>query len=269
MYPPLVSFAGKTSRALGLYKPLRSLYHFVVHSRETRIVVCARIEAVFSAPTSTIAEHIVSLTGEEQILNHMIGQLQPGDIVWDVGASFGMYAIFAGKALAATGTVHAFEPEPRMKALLEKNIRLNTLENITVHSEALGNADGTTILFPFDSPNVGTSALVQRSDCELKSHGLTVRICEGDSIVRQGEAPLPTVIKIDVEGAEAHILSGIKHTLRMPSLRVLYCEVHPHLLPRFNATTEGVERCILEAGLTIASRHSRGTEYHLICTRNP
>ncbi len=267
MRQAILFIARNLAKRGGLYSPARFFYNTIFYSRARRTVKVENCSCTFWTPTPTIAEHVVSLTDEKELLQHLLKGLLPDDVVWDIGASFGLYTCFVSAKLGERGKVYAFEPEPRMRKLLGRNVALNRCRNVSVLPCALGSTDAETILYQSDSPNAGTSALTQRTDYRVKAQGINVLLRRGDSLVNEHTVSVPTILKIDVEGAEAQVLGGMGHLLRNNSLRALYCEVHPHLLPLFGDTAAGVEHCITEAGFTIAERHSRGTEYHIICLR--
>lgn len=252
---------------LGLYKPARFLYNLTSMSGATRTAEINGIICTFRTPTRTIAEHVETLTGEREILRHFLQQVRPDDVVWDVGAGFGLYTLFAGN-LMKQGMVYAFEPEPRTRALLERNLRLNRISRVEILRFALGDADSVVTMYQSDSPNVGTHALVQRTDFRLKARGITVDQRRGDSILQEGMALPPHMLKIDVEGAECRVLAGMSSMLSHPSLRSVYCEVHPRVLQIFGDSPSDVERLITNAGLAIIERHERGTEYHIVSVRH-
>lgn len=247
------------AKALRLYTPLRSLFNTVVLSRSHVTTHIDGIACAFYTPTRTIRETIAGRMGEEDILAHFMQHLRDGDVVWDVGAAFGLYTVPAAHRLRVSGSIVAFEPEPRMNKLLHRNIRLNHLSNVTVQTAALGSRDTTTVLYPSDTPNAGTSALVQRTDYRLQKKGVSIPMLRSDSLAG---IPPPAVVKIDVEGAEADVLSGMGVLLK--GVRLLYCEVHPHLLPLFHASVDNVCRAASEAGLTMLTRRPRGTQVHYV-----
>ena len=68
--------------------------------------------------------------------------VKPGDTFVDVGANAGYYTIIGSRLVGEKGKVYAFEPEPAMFALLEKNVRLNGLTNVVLERKALSNKQG-------------------------------------------------------------------------------------------------------------------------------
>ena len=214
-----------------------------------------------------MAEYVESLTGEETTLRHFLEELNGSDVVWDIGAAFGLYTVFASRRVPG-GSIFAFEPEPRMRGLLVENLTRNGDSSTRVLSCALGDTDRDTVLYPSDTPNVGASALVHRPDYRLKQRGTPVAMRRGDSLVSLGEASSPTVVKLDVEGAEALVLQGMRTLLLQPSFRTLYCEIHPLLLPLFGSSAEQLETLITKAGFTFVERYTRGREVHVICQRH-
>ncbi|MGA9116923.1 MAG: FkbM family methyltransferase [Bacteroidota bacterium] len=258
--------AAAFARRMGIGGPARRLYHWLFFSRAVRRAAPCGKEASFHTPTPTLAEQVETLTGEGEILAHFLGSLRRGDTVWDAGAGFGLYAVLASVHLGGTGRVAAFEPEPRMRRLLERNASLNACRNLTVHGQALGERDGVLDLFPSDSPNAGVSSSVRRRDYPLGSRPLPVGVRRGDSLVREGVPP-PDVLKIDTEGAELSVLRGMGSLLESPRLRGVYCELHPDLLPSFGDTPAAVEEALTGAGFHTEVRARRGTEIHLVCLR--
>jgi FkbM family methyltransferase len=257
------------ARMTRLSRPLRTLYHRAFYARRTTTAACAGITRTFFTPTPTIAEHVHSLTGEGPVLEMFLEHLHERDIIWDVGAGYGLYALFAAARLHSGGAVRAFEPEPVVRALLAKNIALNNAGQVSVLPIALGDSDGQIGLFASASPNVGTSALVQRLDYPVQQSPTSVSILRGDSVIARGIAQRPAVLKIDVEGAEFLVISGLANTLRLGTVRLICCEIHPKLLPLYGSSADRFEDLLASFGFRILFRHTRGTEYHVLCHRTP
>ena len=257
----------RLARGVGLHTPLRAVYNSLFLSRSTRTVSIGPLHATFSTPTHTIIEHVESLGGERLLLEQLVEELRNDDVFWDVGASFGLYAVLAAGKISSPGAVVAFEPEPRMRALLERNLRLNGIGSVSVRATALGDRDGVTEIFRAANPNTGSSSLAPRRDYRLERKGTRVDIRKGDTLANPGGSPPPTCLKIDVEGSEGRVVAGMGNLLRNGRLRSLFCEVHPHLLPSFGDSAASFERTHVAFGFAITERTPRGSEYHLVCRR--
>ena len=123
--------------------------------------------------------------------------VQPGSVVYDVGAHYGYYSLLASHLAGANGRVIALEPSPRNLAVLRKHIELNRAVNITVLETALGDHQGEARFDNRAGSGVG----------HLSPEGpLTVKLTTLDALGR--EFPAPNVLKIDVEGAEEAVLLG-------------------------------------------------------------
>ena len=255
------------ARRAGIYTPLRALYNVLFLSRSTRTLSAGTLRATFNTPTHTIMEHVESWGGEKSLVEEFLENLKPEDVFWDVGASFGLYTVLAAKKITPPGSVVAFEPEPHMRALLEKNLRLNDIRSVSVQAIALGDRDGDAEIFAAANPNSGTSSLAVRKDYRLKKRGIPVELRRGDTLSGAEGVHPPTCLKIDVEGSEAKVIAGMKAILADRRLHSIYCEVHPQLLPSFGESAEVFERTFTDAGFVIVKKEPRGREYHIICRR--
>ena len=136
---------------------------------------------------------------------------RPFDLFLDIGANTGFYSVmFAVKHL--TPDVVAFEPDPRNRARLIDNLRLNKLEHaVKVMPYALGDQKKTSKLTQSPEFNRGESWL----DHEDQPAGaVTVTVDErrfDDEFAIKGKN---LIIKMDVEGYEFRTLAGMERTLR-------------------------------------------------------
>lgn len=140
--------------------------------------------------------------------------LAPDDVVFDIGANVGYYTLLAARR-AYNGTVVAFEPCPRNRAYLERHIELNDLE-VNIRSEAVADEDGTAWLDQGAGKAQGTLAV---------AGDLLVTTVALDHLCATGDLPEPTVLKIDVEGAELRVLEGARALLASARPRILL-EMH-------------------------------------------
>jgi FkbM family methyltransferase len=154
--------------------------------------------------------------------------LKSGDVVLDIGGSVGAYTVPIAKFVGASGSVHVFEPEPESLLALKRNVALNALTNCVIHEFAVGSNDGSVTFFI--RPEKDTHSIFEKS-LAVSPTGrldqLEVPIRSVDSMVREGAIPLPNFVKVDVEGAELEVLSGMKETIK--KIRGLYVECHDTL----------------------------------------
>lgn len=128
----------------------------------------------------------------------------------DVGANIGtqtIYALLSGRFSRAV----AIEPDPKNFDLLNTNIRINDLVEVTnTIQSAAGEADGLLTLYK-DPYNSGGHSLVRRSS-EL---AVEVPVASIDSIVSGlGIGPQQVgLLWVDVEGYEREVISGMQGLL--------------------------------------------------------
>lgn len=148
-----------------------------------------------------------------------------GDTVVDVGANIGTHAVAFANLVGPTGTVHAFEPQRRLFAMLAGNVALNGLDWAVCHQEAVGDAEGSIQLPPMPPSDVffnySSVSLVGKASSPLggKAHE-SVPLVTLDSL----ELSRCAVIKVDVEGMEPGVLLGAQRLIARCQ-PVLYVEV--------------------------------------------
>jgi FkbM family methyltransferase len=158
-----------------------------------------------------------------------------GATIWDVGAHIGYHSLTFAALVGPSGHVVAFEPNPynvdRFRQHLEKNPDLGN--RITLITCALSSMDGEeNFVFSPEIDNGRSTGshlnqtLVPEDPSAYESFSQKkVSVVTADTLLREGSVPSPSIIKIDIEGAEALFLAGAEHLLT--SLRpVLLIEVH-------------------------------------------
>jgi FkbM family methyltransferase len=125
--------------------------------------------------------------------------LKIGDVVYDVGANVGFYSLLASLLVGETGHVFSFEPLPDNLRELKRHLQLNHVRNCTVIEAAVSSVDGEAA---FDLSN-------DRCTGHLAETGtLRVRTLTLDRLIQDAGMRPPSLIKIDIEGAEYECLRG-------------------------------------------------------------
>jgi FkbM family methyltransferase len=159
---------------------------------------------------------------EQRVHQALAETVQPGDVVWDVGANVGVYTELFCEWAGEDGMVVAFEPFADSCERIRE--RLPECAQLRVENVALGNADTEGRLVTAETSvenHIETDA-----DARSGIAGtVAVVICRGDTVCDQ-LGRVPNVIKIDVEGFEEEVLAGMDRTLGSPALRSVLVEVH-------------------------------------------
>lgn len=161
---------------------------------------------------------------EDEILD----QFNPksGDTVVDVGAHIGLYSLIAAKRVGPSGKVIAIEPDPENCTLLQRNIELNGLTNITILQRAAFSSNSKLKLYL-----PGKERGFTKLSTIMATRAVTEDFIEVDAdtldhlMLLQGITEV-NWIKIDVEGAELEVLKGATSTLSGSKNIALLIEVH-------------------------------------------
>jgi FkbM family methyltransferase len=175
--------------------------------------------------------------------------LKPGMVFVDVGAHIGEYALLAAQRVGRTGEVHAFEPNPKVYAVLAENVRLNGLDQIVMRPWAVSAEEGDVDLDVHPEPAL--SALASRTPPTDPTH----RVERVPSVTLDGYLAGRRVdlIKIDVEGAEMLVVRGAQSLLARPvaDAPVLVFECARHNYARFGYSPLDLFRFVGHHGYTV------------------
>lgn len=136
----------------------------------------------------------------------------------DIGANLGYCTLSMAKKC---DKVYAFEPDERSRKLLEKNIKLNKLENVYVFKEAIGSKICTVVFEEHEKPNL--SRVIEEKD-EYWTEGIK---CLSIDEICETTGQVPNFIKMDIEGGEVKALEGALKTLEKAKHLKILIEVHP------------------------------------------
>jgi FkbM family methyltransferase len=120
----------------------------------------------------------------------------------DVGANIGLFTITAA-LLNPRVQVFAFEPNVTSYQLLEENLQLNGLTNVSAQQAAVGEKKGRASL-DISSPQAGCHSI-----CSSGARRIEVDVICLDDLFLEKHM-LPSIIKVDVEGYEPQVFHGMK-----------------------------------------------------------
>ncbi len=216
----------------------------------------------FYASSPTEVFRTMDYGGEPLMLGAFLFLLKPTDIVWDIGASIGLFSVHSA---AHASAVVAFEPDPATRKRCHANAILNHVDTkIRIESCALGDNIGEFELHT-DGLNGNAPSLKP-----LRRHSNVVKIPVKtiDSLILNG-LPAPTVMKIDIEGAELIALRGASNLLTSPSApRLIFVEVHPVFLKDYEANPNDVLGLLRSAGYYLTAVNPEHDQLLVVATKN-
>ena len=165
---------------------------------------------LFLSPVNGFIDKHIFLYGvyEPFILDIIKENLQVGSTFIDVGANIGQHSMFAASLVGKSGHVFTFEPIPSLYNQIKDSVKKNKYEGIIhLNKIALGNKNSSELLYV--SKNAGGSSIVNEDDTR---ETIEINVSQGDAVLRKLKSPI--LIKIDVEGYEYEVLSGLTQTLK-------------------------------------------------------
>ena len=163
-------------------------------------------------------------THEPHIMRTIQEVVRPGWTAVDVGANIGYSTLLMAACVGPQGRVIAFEPLAQNYKMLEENIALNHHAN--VHAEKLALMDRPGVI-ELRTATPGAMSWVASTMVEPSQavESESVDAVTLDDYARQNGIAKIDFVKMDVEGAEAVVLSGMRAILRQHK-PLLLIEIH-------------------------------------------
>jgi FkbM family methyltransferase len=171
--------------------------------------------------------HLAQLTGDPRL-------------IVDVGAGIGDFSVLAASRFPRA-SVLACEPNPTAFNVLERNVRLNRLENVDARSVAVGTAADYELLRRGWSAE--TSAHLQEGS-RFCAEGVRL-----DELIGSRQTQL---VKIDCEGAELDVLESLGEAIAQ--VERIAVEYHDHLA---GAAGDRVEQLLRAQGFLVTREPDR------------
>ena len=195
--------------------------------------------------------------------------VQPGEVLYDVGANVGTFALVAAKH--AQARVVAFEPGYANFARLCDNIQLNGCQHAIVPVPLPLAERSRLVGFRYRGIEPGQSrhhmkpaAWRFRGPAAAMRYEQPMLAMTLDAMIATFDLPRPHHLKIDVDGAEGRVLAGAPEILRSEKLRTVLIEVD-------GVQWSGVSSLLERAGLSLHKRIERrkpdAPEYGLFVRR--
>jgi FkbM family methyltransferase len=193
--------------------------------------------------------------------------LHPGQHFVDIGANIGLYTVLTAKLVGDSGIVLAAEPAPNVFRLLTCNIKRNELKNIILFNGVVTSQSGSNSLnFVEDSPEYSSLGAIVHPHAPNNIKQVTVPGETLDNLVRINGLK-PSLVKIDVEGAEGLVLSGADAVLKTWR-PIILSELDDRLLKELNWDSQKVISLLESYQYKIFDAHN-GIEIKTSTIRHP
>ena len=152
-----------------------------------------------------------------------IDSFQPGSVFWDIGASVGVFSLYAG--LATDARIVAFEPAAVNYYLLSANCEANRLhDRVDCLLVGVGRQRSIARLEVSQFRPARSFSFRGKRDEPYASRQAAI-VLSIDELVEEYGLPCPNYLKIDAPGASEDIIAGAVRTFRRPEVRQIHLEL--------------------------------------------
>jgi len=208
-----------TGKGLGKIKIIDRTYHYLLPRLKPEFINIYGFKLITDKDDSLGLS--VFNNYEEKVIKLIRSNLKKGDIVCDIGAHIGYHTLVMSKAVGNRGKVYAFEPDTENFNTLNLNLILNNITNVISIQKAVSNKEGNTKLYK--NPN-------NRSDNRILTYqdGFSSEVVETTSLDKYFDnAPKLDFVKMDIQGAEALAVDGMKNIIKKNNDLKMIMEFRP------------------------------------------
>jgi len=180
-------------------------------------------------PVSQFAINLVAPHGYEPEMGETLRRyLRPGGTFVDIGANEGFFTVQAAKIVGPAGRVLAVEPQGRLQEVIQKNLELNGLTNVTLVKSAVSDRPGEAELHISPSTNTGSTGLSQSTRYRVPHEAVPVNTLE--AILGKAGIQAVDLMKMDIEGFEYEAITGAEKLFKEKRIQALALEMHFDLM---------------------------------------
>lgn len=228
-------------------KPLRTLSNSCL-----RAIIPPRVERhgaiIVLNPNDPVVSGAITLRVYEPAeTRFLMSALRPGITFLDIGANIGYYTALAVNRVGPSGQIIALEPDPDSFSYLKKTVEANGANNVICIKKAAADRAGVMTLYA-SRDNRGDNRLYVN---ESSQYQLDVEVTTIDALMADYGWPSVDVVKMDVQGFEGYVISGMIETLCRSKKLVLMTEFWPDGLRSSGTDPHEPLRCLTAAGLSL------------------
>lgn len=175
--------------------------------------------------------------------------IKPGAHIIDIGAHIGLFSACASQLTGPNGKTICFEPTPGTYALLLKTMKLNHCDNVIPVQAAVSDKVGDATFYVSNADEGCNSNSLVKNRAEKDFTTYAVKLVTIDSVTAEYSLT-PTLIKVDVEGAELDTLKGGVATFKKHR-PILVIGLHPAFIKQKGDSLEAIWDLLKEANYRV------------------
>ncbi|MBI5648837.1 MAG: FkbM family methyltransferase [Chloroflexi bacterium] len=184
-------------------------------------------------------------TYEPVVSNALYRMVRAGDTVVDVGANIGVITTLLGRLVGSSGQVFSFEPVPQLFEILTHTISLNGLnDNVQAVNVAVGNTSTNVVIFVPQKQSHACSSIKVDDFSSAIPHRCTMVSLEHTDFISK----IPSLVKVDVEGAEMSVLCGAASWCSAQRPPIWVMEINHKAAKRFGYAPEDLVTWLIQYG---------------------
>lgn len=171
------------------------------------------------------ARHLIPQENERPLFEYLRAGIRPGDLVFDIGAFLGTYALFEARWSGPHGRVVAFEPSPFSFSMLGRHLAMNGLgpDRVEARHAAVGASVHRRMLVVFENEPYRNHL----ADPAASGQVIGVHVLSVDAVCQE-IGRVPDWIRMDVQGLEFEVLEGARETIESARRWIkIVVETHP------------------------------------------
>jgi FkbM family methyltransferase len=185
-------------------------------------------DPIFVSPASMLKFWSPKVTSVDPALVRWASEfVRPGDVVWDVGSNVGLFSLVAASVAGKSGYVLAIEPDTFLVELMRRSVEAGSSARaeIAILPAAISDQFGVVrlnVAARGRAANFIEGAVGSTQTGGVRDRTVVVAITLDWLYER---FPRPSVVKLDIEGAEVLALRGGEKLLATEPLPIILCEV--------------------------------------------
>ena len=189
--------------------------------RVKRVMVNTKIGHMWLDPVSIMGVRIATGEYEPDVIAKIQANFPAGGVFLDIGANEGVFSLVAAKTARQ---VIAVEPQSRLIPVIQENLRLNGLTNVSIVRAAISDQSGAGTLHLSPDINNGSTALHQHTRYQVDTE--TTPLMTFTELFDRHGLQVVDFMKMDIEGHEYEAILGSPEIFREQRIKTFIVEFH-------------------------------------------